>query len=122
MADFIYSGILQYKLGTSGLSGMAISKAYIASVIGACIAAAGCADQVAALKKSHAIARGAPEACYGISRAGHNDCKTDSNVCAGWSRHNSDQRAYIYLPSGTCERIVGGKLSPPAAAEPARGS
>lgn len=80
-------------------------------MIAACLTAAACANQVAALKRSNAILRGAPEPCFGIARAGRNDCKTAANICAGWSRRDADEGAFIYVPSGTCTRITGGRLA-----------
>jgi uncharacterized membrane protein len=70
----------------------------------------GCSAQVAALKRAEAKSRGATERCFGVARAGSNDCKTHAHVCAGWSRHDRDPGAFIYVPAGTCERIVGGRL------------
>ncbi len=70
----------------------------------------GCATQVAHFKKQDAEARGAPERCFGVARAGQNDCKTQAHICAGWSRQDHDTAAFVYLPAGTCERIVGGRL------------
>jgi hypothetical protein len=43
----------------------------------------GCSAQVAALKRAEAKSRGATEPCFGIARAGKNDCKTHAHVCAG---------------------------------------
>jgi len=70
----------------------------------------GCSAQVAASKRAEAESRGATEPCFGIARAGRNDCKTHAHVCAGWSRHDGDRGAFVYVPAGTCERIVGGRL------------
>ena len=70
----------------------------------------GCSAQVAALKRAEAKSRGATERCFGVARAGRNDCKTHAHVCAGWSRHDGDPGAFVYVPAGTCERIVGGQL------------
>lgn len=52
------------------------------------------------------------EKCYGVARAGGNDCFTQSNSCGGASQSDAQKDAWIYLPKGTCERIVGGSLSP----------
>ncbi|MGH9236880.1 MAG: BufA1 family periplasmic bufferin-type metallophore [Vicinamibacterales bacterium] len=53
------------------------------------------------------------EKCYGIAKAGKNDCaSTGNNSCAGTSKVNSDPKAWIYVPSGYCDRIVGGALQP----------
>ena len=49
------------------------------------------------------------EKCYGISKAGKNDCaSTGNNSCGGTSKLNSDPKAWIFVPEGYCERIVGG--------------
>jgi uncharacterized membrane protein len=53
------------------------------------------------------------EKCYGIAKAGKNDCaSTGNNSCGGTSKVNSDPKAWIYVPMGYCERIVGGTLQP----------
>jgi uncharacterized membrane protein len=53
------------------------------------------------------------EKCYGISKAGKNDCaSTGNNSCGGSSKLNSDPKAWIYVPAGYCDRIVGGSLQP----------
>jgi len=52
------------------------------------------------------------EKCYGIAKAGKNDCaSTGNNSCAGTSKANADPRAWIFVPAGYCERIVGGSLA-----------
>ena len=49
------------------------------------------------------------EKCYGIAKAGKNDCaSTGNNSCGGTSRANADPKAWIYVPEGYCDRIVGG--------------
>jgi uncharacterized membrane protein len=49
----------------------------------------------------------------GIARAGKNDCaSTGNNSCGGSSKLSSDPKAWIYVPAGYCERIVGGSLQP----------
>ena len=51
------------------------------------------------------------EKCYGIAKAGKNDCaSTGNNSCGGSSKLSSDPKAWIYVPAGYCERIVGGSL------------
>lgn len=55
------------------------------------------------------------EKCYGIAKAGKNDCaSTGNNSCAGTARADADPRAWMYVPAGYCERIVGGSLEPKA--------
>ena len=52
------------------------------------------------------------EKCYGVSRAGKNDCQTASSSCAGTSRRDSQKDAWIYVPAGSCDKIVGGSAQP----------
>lgn len=53
------------------------------------------------------------EKCYGIAKAGKNDCAaTGNNSCAGTSKLNGDPKAWIYVAEGYCERIVNGTLKP----------
>ena len=55
------------------------------------------------------------EKCYGIAKAGQNDCASaGSNSCGGTSKASGDPRAWVYVPAGYCERIVGGSLTPKA--------
>lgn len=50
------------------------------------------------------------EQCAGVIRAGQNDCATQNNACHGHVERDSDPMAWIYLPKGTCERIVGARI------------
>lgn len=54
------------------------------------------------------------EKCYGIVKAGMNDCQTTSQSCAGSSTKDGQADAFIFLPAGMCDKIVGGKLKPDA--------
>lgn len=53
------------------------------------------------------------EKCYGIARAGLNDCFTAKNSCAGTTTRDNEPQAWIYVPKGTCSRIVGGSTAAP---------
>jgi uncharacterized membrane protein len=50
------------------------------------------------------------EKCYGVSKAGVNDCKTANSSCAGTSKTDAQKDAFLALPKGTCAKIVGGSL------------
>ncbi len=52
------------------------------------------------------------EKCYGIAKAGKNDCKTNTSSCAGTSKRDGQADACIYIPKGSCDRVVGGSLQP----------
>jgi len=59
-----------------------------------------------------AAAADKPEKCFGVVKAGKNDCQTSSHACAGQNKEDGDAMSWIYLPKGTCEKIVGGSLTP----------
>jgi len=52
------------------------------------------------------------EKCYGIVKAGKNDCQTTTASCAGSSTKDNQSDAFIFLPKGSCEKIVGSSLEP----------
>ena len=51
------------------------------------------------------------EKCFGIAKAGKNDCQTATSSCAGTSKKDHEASAWLSVPKGTCEKIVGGSLS-----------
>jgi uncharacterized membrane protein len=53
----------------------------------------------------------ASEKCFGIAKAGKNDCQTATSSCAGTSKKDHEASAWLTVPKGTCEKIVGGSLS-----------
>lgn len=54
------------------------------------------------------------EKCFGIVKAGLNDCQTASHSCAGTSTADNAKDSWIYVPAGTCSKIVGGSSEPKA--------
>ncbi len=52
------------------------------------------------------------EKCYGVVKAGKNDCtsKVNKHVCAGQAKTDSDAHEWIKLPNGLCNKLVGGSL------------
>ena len=56
-----------------------------------------------------ADAEGGKEKCYGIAKAGQNDCGTARHTCAGKATKDNAPDEWKYVPKGTCEK-VGGKL------------
>ena len=51
------------------------------------------------------------EKCAGIVKAGKNGCGTSKHGCAGKATKDSDSEEWVYTPKGTCEKIVGGKVT-----------
>lgn len=56
-------------------------------------------------------AKGATEKCAGVSKAGKNDCATSKNQCHSHITTDSDPEAWIELPKGTCDKIVGAHVT-----------
>jgi uncharacterized membrane protein len=52
------------------------------------------------------------EKCYGVSKAGQNECAAGKNSCAGTSKVDNDPYAWKLVAKGTCAKM-GGKLAPP---------
>jgi uncharacterized membrane protein len=79
-------------------------KTTAATILGA-LALAGMAAQ--------ASADTAPtsEKCYGIAKAGKNDCAAGAHSCAGQATMNGDKSSFVLLPKGACEKIAGGSTT-----------
>lgn len=54
------------------------------------------------------------EKCYGVAKAGKNDCQTATGACAGTAKKDGLKDAWIFVPKGTCDKIVGGDSKGPA--------
>ena len=52
------------------------------------------------------------EKCYGIAKAGQNDCGTASHTCAGKAKKDNAPDEWKYVAKGTCEKL-GGKTQAP---------
>ncbi len=52
------------------------------------------------------------EKCYGVAKAGLNDCQTATHSCAGTSTKEKDGASWIYVPAGTCDKIAGASIAP----------
>ncbi len=65
----------------------------------------------AALSHSAEAASSSKEKCFGIAKATQNDCATATSSCAGTSKVDGQKDAWIYVPKGTCAKIIGGRVS-----------
>ncbi len=52
------------------------------------------------------------EKCSGIAKAGMNDCGSldGKHACSGQANKDSHPDEWVYVPKGTCAKIVGGKV------------
>jgi uncharacterized membrane protein len=53
------------------------------------------------------------EKCAGIAKAGMNDCGAldGKHECAGKASADNDPQEWVYVPEGTCTKIVGGTVA-----------
>ena len=54
------------------------------------------------------------EKCFGIAKAGQNDCANASGThsCAGQSKVDMDKGEWKYVAKGTCEKMKGSLMAP----------
>ena len=52
------------------------------------------------------------EKCYGVAKAGKNDCQTATSACAGSAKLDFQKDAWVYVPKGLCEKLAGGGRMP----------
>ena len=57
--------------------------------------------------------KGEKEKCYGIAKAGQNDCGTARHTCAGQAKKDNQPDEWKYVAKGTCEKLGGKKTPPP---------
>jgi uncharacterized membrane protein len=57
----------------------------------------------------------APESvkCFGVAKAGKNDCATNSHSCAGAAKTDNDPADWKNMPKDECEK-AGGKPETPS--------
>lgn len=57
------------------------------------------------------------EKCYGVAKAGKNDCGSSdgSHGCAGAAKEDGMATEWIAVPAGLCEKLAGGSLEAPKA-------
>jgi len=77
---------------------------YVASAMTAAITLAGCGGTAKIVSTTS-------EKCYGVAQAGKNDCAVEAHGCKGQALATRSPGDFIYLPLGTCDKLVGGSLT-----------
>lgn len=63
------------------------------------------------MKDSKAMDKPAMEHCYGVAKAGKNDCAAAGHACAGQSSKDMDKASWVAVPAGVCAKLAGGSLT-----------
>jgi uncharacterized membrane protein len=53
----------------------------------------------------------ATEKCYGVAKAGKNDCAAGDHSCAGQSTKSMDKASFVSVPAGLCGKLASGSLT-----------
>jgi uncharacterized membrane protein len=80
------------------------NKIAASSILGAALILANQADADTIKQERHDM-----EKCQGIAKAGWNDCGANDHSCAGHATVDGDPNEWIYVPIGTCKKIIGSK-------------
>jgi len=64
------------------------------------------------LAPAYAADDGDKEKCFGVAKAGQNDCasSTGAHSCAGQAKKDNDPNEWKMVPKGTCAKM-GGKVT-----------
>jgi uncharacterized membrane protein len=62
---------------------------------------------LAATAQAASHAKADMEKCYGVAKAGQNDCGTATHSCSGQSKTDNAPNEWKLVPKGTCEKMGG---------------
>jgi uncharacterized membrane protein len=85
-----------------------MNKAILISALTAAVAGFA-ASSYADDKMNMKMDMGGKEKCYGVAKAGKNDCASGSNSCAGSA--TKDGEGFLAVPKGLCEKLTNGSLT-----------
>jgi uncharacterized membrane protein len=80
-------------------------------IVASALAAAVAAPALMSAQKAGSEPSFKAEKCYGIAKAGKNDCAANGHACQGQAKADANGKEWVYVPAGSCERIVGGSLA-----------
>jgi uncharacterized membrane protein len=91
-------------MSTHSLKTLALSTIFGAAALAA-------AGTVAAGDESKSMDKPGTEHCYGIAKAGKNDCANAAHSCAGQASKDMSKSDFVAVPTGTCAKIAGGSAT-----------
>jgi uncharacterized membrane protein len=81
---------------------MNTKTAILAAAIGGLVAFAAPLTYAADESKTNAT-----EKCYGVAKAGKNDCANAAHSCQGQGKKDGDPKEWVKVPKGTCQNVGG---------------
>ncbi len=91
------------------MSATSIKTITLSALFGA--AAMAVASSAAFADDQKAMDKPAMEHCYGVAKAGKNDCAAAGHACAGQSSKDMDKASWVALPAGVCAKLAGGSTT-----------
>ena len=91
------------------MSATSIKTITLSAMLGA--AALAVASTAAFAGEEKAMDKPAMEHCYGVAKAGKNDCANASHSCAGQATKDMDKTSFVSLPAGVCAKLAGGSTT-----------
>ncbi len=92
------------------MSANSLKTITLSAIFGAAAMAAGTAAY-AADAASPSMDKPAGEKCYGVAKAGKNDCAAAGHSCAGQASKDMDKASWVSLPAGVCAKLAGGSTT-----------
>ena len=91
------------------MSAISLKTITVSAMFGA--AAMAVASTAAYAGDTKAMDKPAMEHCYGVAKAGKNDCAAAGHACAGQSTKDMDKASWVAVPAGVCAKLAGGSMT-----------
>jgi uncharacterized membrane protein len=91
------------------MSATALKSLTVSAMFG--VAALAMASTAAYAADTKAMDKPAMEKCFGVAKAGKNDCAAGTHSCAGQATKDMDKASFVSLPAGVCGKLAGGSLT-----------
>ena len=91
------------------MSATALKSFTLSAMFGA--AALAMASTAAFADEAKKMDKPAMEKCFGVAKAGKNDCAAGTHSCAGQATKDMDKASFVSLPAGVCAKLAGGSLT-----------
>jgi len=93
------------------MSANSLKTIALSTMFGAAAMLAGSSFAAAADEAKMGADKPGMEHCYGVAKAGKNDCAATGHSCAGQSKKDADKASWISVPAGLCGKLAGGSTT-----------
>ena len=93
------------------MSATSLKTIALSTMFGAAAMIAGSSAAFAADQAKMGADKPGMEHCYGVAKAGKNDCASTGHSCAGQSTKDADKASWLSVPTGMCGKLAGGSTT-----------